>query len=188
MHVHWFVDNVDIPDYDYAVDSLKGTPGVSLETFYLKVLCEDADVAKPKQKDQNALTPREIRIRLPEAPSPSPHQLSNENIDTLKHKKESGTICVPQDIFNTLSKNEAKELKEHNASIRRSKNKRKVPTLLPGPPPLTHIQPRNNDIHNKRQKACASKISRQGMLDDMQELDGTKEIGTDQEISQVTPL
>ena len=72
MHVDWFIDHIDNPDYDYVVDSLEGAPGVSLETCYLDVLCKAADVAKPKPKDQNALTPREMRIRLPEAPSPSP--------------------------------------------------------------------------------------------------------------------
>ena len=128
-----------------------------------------------------------MRIWLPEATSLSPCQPSTEKLDPLKNKKASGTILVPQDVFNSLSKNEVKELKGHNTSVRRIKNKRKGPTPFSGPSPLTHIQPRSNNIHNKKQKADASKITRKGTLDVMQELDGMNEEGTEEEISQVTP-
>ena len=35
VHADWFIDHIDDPDYDYAVDSLKGTSCVSFENCYL---------------------------------------------------------------------------------------------------------------------------------------------------------
>ena len=115
MYVDWFIDHILNPDYDYVVESLKGTLGVSLYSCYMKVLCKAADVARLKPKDQNTLTPREMRITLPQtssapslsasAPSPSP-----EKLDLLKYKKDNGIIYIPQYIFGTLSKNSRKEL------------------------------------------------------------------------------
>ena len=50
-HADWFVDHVKNPGCDCAVETLKGSPGTSLETYYIKVLYKAADVAKPKTKD-----------------------------------------------------------------------------------------------------------------------------------------
>ena len=58
MHVDWLIDHVDNPDYDYAVESLKAAPGVSLETCYSRVLYKAEDVANSKLRDHDALTPR----------------------------------------------------------------------------------------------------------------------------------
>ena len=95
MHVDWFIDHIDNPDYECVVEALKASPGVSLETRYSRVLCKAADVAKPKPRDQNALTPREMRIRLPD--KPSPFQKSNDNVDLEERKQDNGicsTRCV----------------------------------------------------------------------------------------------
>ena len=88
-----------------------------METCYSRVLYKAANVAKPKPRDQNALTQREMRIRLPEIPSP--HQSSIDDIDLLKHKKEIGVIFVPQDVFDTLSRDKRKEVRDLNAALRR---------------------------------------------------------------------
>ena len=95
------------------VESLKATPGVDLETCYVRILCKAADVAKPKPKDQNTLTHREMRINLPQTSNPPLGK-----IYILKHKKESGVIFLPQDLFKTLSCESRKELSMCSNEVR----------------------------------------------------------------------
>ena len=80
------------------------------------ILCKAVDVAKPKPKDQNTLTPREMRINLPQTPNPPPGK-----IDFFKHKKESGVICLPRDLFKTLSCKSRKELSMCDDEVREKK-------------------------------------------------------------------
>ena len=54
----WYIDHIDTPDYDYAVESLKATLGADLETCYMRVSYKALDVAKSKPTDQNTLMPR----------------------------------------------------------------------------------------------------------------------------------
>ena len=87
MHADWFIDHIDNPYCDHALEMLKSAPGASLENCYMKTSCKSADVAKLKPKDQNALTPREMRVELPKEALPSPQQLSHNKLDLLKCKK-----------------------------------------------------------------------------------------------------
>ena len=79
------------------MEALKSKPGASLETCYSRVLCEAADVAKTKPRDQNALAPREMKSRSLE--KSSPHQSSNDEVCLEKRKQDNGMTFVPQKMF-----------------------------------------------------------------------------------------
>ena len=124
MHVDWFIDHINNLDYEYTVEALKAIPGVSLETCYSCILCKAADVAKPKPRDRNTLTPREMRIRLPDKPLPS--QQSNDNVDLEKYKQDNGMIFILQEILDGFSQEKCKEIRDLNGLVRRVRNKRKT--------------------------------------------------------------
>ena len=83
-YADWFIDHAENPDQEHVVEPLKAVPRVDLETCYVRVSCKAAHVEKPKLKDQKILTPREMKINLPQHPNLFPGK-----IDFLKHKKES---------------------------------------------------------------------------------------------------
>ena len=82
-----------------------------------------------------------------------------------------------------------KQLEKHNATVRRSKNKRKGATPLTGSPPVANIKPRSNGSHsNKKQKTDSRRITRTEILEAMRELDGMQEEGTKEDVSKLAPL
>ena len=52
---------------------------------------------------------------------------------------------------------------------------------------MPKTQPRSNKIQNKKQKAAATVITRQSLLDTMEELDNANEAGTEEEVSVLIP-
>ena len=159
MHVDWFVDHVDNPDYECAIEALNATPGVSLETSYSRILCKVADVAKPEPRDQNALTQRELRIQLPDNPAPSPSSCDNINLD--KCKQDNGMMCLPLEMFESLPREIRKKTRDLNGAVRRARRKRKENNPLPTPPDVPQMHPRSNNVQNKKQKAVASDGTKQ---------------------------
>ena len=137
MHVDWFINHIDNPDYKYAVEVLKAIPGVLLKTCYSCILHKAEDIAKPKLKDQNTLTLRQMRIRLLD--KTLTNQQSNDNIDLEVYKQENRIIFVPQDMFNKFSKEKKKEIRDLNGAVRRVRNKWKTHTLLPNTSTIPQI-------------------------------------------------
>ena len=98
-------------------------------------------------------------------------------------------IFVPQDMFNRFSREKCKEIRDLSRVVRRIRNKRKTHTPLPNLPTIPQIQPRSNNIRNKKQKAAASVITRQSLLDTIEELgniNNVSETRTEEEILVVT--
>ena len=95
-----------------------------------------------------------------------------------------------KDMFEGFSKEKRKEIRDLNGAVKRARHKRKTYAPLPRPPAIPQMQPRSNNVRNKKQKAAASAITRQGLLDTMEELDNMNNViedGTEEEIPAVTP-
>ena len=99
-HADWLTEHMENLDYDHIAEMLKASPGFSLETFCMRVLCKYADAENPKPKDQRTWTSRETRITLTNAPS-----FSSERIYSLKHERDNATVLLTHPTLNYLSDN-----------------------------------------------------------------------------------
>ena len=147
------------------------------------MLCEAANAAKPKPRDENALAPRKMRIRLLE--KHVPHQSSNDEVDLEKHEQGNRMMFVPQEALDEFSKAKKKEARDQNRVVRRARQERKERAPLPGPQAVPQARPRSNNVQNKKQKASAT--TRKGLLGTMEELGNTSKAGAKEEVPKLNP-
>ena len=120
-----------------------------------------------------------MRIRSLE--KPSPRQSTSDEVDLEKNKQDNGMMFAPQEVLEFFSREKKKEARDLSGAVRRARHERKERGPSPGPLTVPLTQPRSSDVQ-KNQKAATNAITRQGLLDVMEELDNANEAGTEEEI------
>ena len=157
-----FVDQIDNPEYDHIVETLKTTHHYTLAYCFQMVNTKAQDLDKPKLSDRNTLTPRKVHIQVPEVPT-----VNSNNIDLKAYIRSDGHISLPGDLYKSLAEDQKSELRKYNSTVKyNNKLKQKqhtksteldLPSIPPQPPVVPTLPPINprcllNDDTTPQQK------------------------------------